>query len=263
MEVAGPGTVGGMATQDPGSTTIKPLTPETWDLFAALVERHNGIFGGCWCVKFHPERADHVTGYDGNRAFKKCLVEEGIAHAALVVRDGEDGEEAIAWAEYGTPAELPDIHHSKQYLAGAGPRARLPDHLHLRRQEVPPERSGDRRPGGCARADRAGGRRRRRGLPSHSGRAATVLVVPLQRHEGRLRARRLRLHPAQGTEEHRDAPSAWPRRVSHRPPAGGDVPRRKERTHPAVSAAGRRTVVVSRLRARPLAATARPTATTC
>jgi hypothetical protein len=106
-----------MVTQDPGSTRIKPLTPETWDLFAALVERHNGIFGGCWCVKFHPERDDHVTGYDGNRAFKKCLVEEGVAHAALVVRDGEDGEEAIAWAEYGTPAELPDIHHSKQYLA--------------------------------------------------------------------------------------------------------------------------------------------------
>lgn len=44
------------------------------------------------------------------------MVEEGIAHAALVVRNGADGEEAIAWAEYGTPAELPDIHHSKQYL---------------------------------------------------------------------------------------------------------------------------------------------------
>ena len=96
---------------------IKPLTAETWDAFAGLVERHNGIFGGCWCIKFHAERADHAPGYDGNRAFKKCMVEEGIAHAALVMRGGEDGEEAIAWAEYGTPAELPDIHHSKQYLA--------------------------------------------------------------------------------------------------------------------------------------------------
>lgn len=36
-----------MATQDPGPTTIKPLTPDTWGLFAAMVERHNGIFGGC------------------------------------------------------------------------------------------------------------------------------------------------------------------------------------------------------------------------
>ena len=28
-----------------------------------------------------------------------------------------DGDEAIAWAEYGTPAELPSIHHRKQYDA--------------------------------------------------------------------------------------------------------------------------------------------------
>jgi len=114
-----------MPTEDPGPTIVKPLTPETWPLFAAMVERHKGIFGGCWCVKFHPERDDHVPGYDGNRAFKQCLVDEGVAHAALVVREGEDGEEAIAWAEYGTPAELPDLHHSKQYhadLEAAGER---------------------------------------------------------------------------------------------------------------------------------------------
>jgi GNAT superfamily N-acetyltransferase len=28
-----------------------------------------------------------------------------------------DGEEAIAWAEYGTTTELPNIHHRKQYDA--------------------------------------------------------------------------------------------------------------------------------------------------
>jgi ribosomal protein S18 acetylase RimI-like enzyme len=28
-----------------------------------------------------------------------------------------DGDEAIAWAEYGTPTELPSIHHRKQYDA--------------------------------------------------------------------------------------------------------------------------------------------------
>lgn len=27
------------------------------------------------------------------------------------------GEEAIAWAQYGPPAELPNIHHRKQYDA--------------------------------------------------------------------------------------------------------------------------------------------------
>ena len=28
-----------------------------------------------------------------------------------------DGDEAVAWAEYGTPVELPTIHHRKQYDA--------------------------------------------------------------------------------------------------------------------------------------------------
>lgn len=93
--------------------TIRPLTPETWDAFAALVERHNGIFGGCWCIWFHPDCAERGQGYDGNRALKRTLVEEGKAHAALVF----DGDRAVAWCEYGTPHELPNIHHRKQYEA--------------------------------------------------------------------------------------------------------------------------------------------------
>jgi len=108
-----------MVTDASTDTTfeVMPLTQETWPEFEALVARHNGIFGGCWCVFFHPERDDHVPGYEGNRAFKKCMVDEGIAHAALVMHEGEEGREAVAWAEYGTPDELPDIHHRKQYEA--------------------------------------------------------------------------------------------------------------------------------------------------
>src|SRR5690606_15712695 len=30
-----------------------------------------------------------------------------------------DGDEAIAWAEFGTPEELPNVHHRKQYDAEA------------------------------------------------------------------------------------------------------------------------------------------------
>lgn len=93
--------------------SIRPLAPETWDAFSALVERHNGIFGGCWCIWFHPDCAERGQGYDGNRALKRALVEEGKAHAALVF----DGDRAVAWCEYGTPDELPNIHHRKQYLA--------------------------------------------------------------------------------------------------------------------------------------------------
>ena len=100
-----------MATES--SYTIAPLSPETWPAFDALVQRHNGIFGGCWCIWFHPDGPERGQGAEANRALKKAYVEQGKAHAALVM----DGDEAIAWAEYGTPAELPTLHHRKEYDA--------------------------------------------------------------------------------------------------------------------------------------------------
>jgi hypothetical protein len=35
--------------------TVKALDSSTWDAFAALVERNNGVFGGCWWIGFHGE----------------------------------------------------------------------------------------------------------------------------------------------------------------------------------------------------------------
>lgn len=95
---------------------IVALSPQSWPAFEALVLRHNGIFGGCWCTWFHdghPSCAGRGETFEGNRTIKKRLVDEGVAHAALVM----DGDEAVAWAEYGTPAELPTIHHRKEYDA--------------------------------------------------------------------------------------------------------------------------------------------------
>jgi GNAT superfamily N-acetyltransferase len=91
--------------------SIVALSPETWPLFAELVEGQGGLFGGCWCIAFHPECDLRDGTAEGNRATKEHYVREGVAHAALVVKDGR----AVAWAEYGTPAELPDIHHRKEY----------------------------------------------------------------------------------------------------------------------------------------------------
>lgn len=102
-------------TEQVEQPAIRPLSPDTWDAFAALVERHNGIFGGCWCIYFHPDCAERGQSAQGNRELKKQLVRRGQAHAALVMI----GDEAVAWAEYGTPAELPNIHHRKLYLAEA------------------------------------------------------------------------------------------------------------------------------------------------
>jgi GNAT superfamily N-acetyltransferase len=94
-------------------TSIVALTPDTWPLFADLVERQGGLFGGCWCAWFHPECEVAEIQQQGNRAIKEHYVKEGVAHAALVVQDGQ----ALAWAEYGTPEELPNLHHRKQYDA--------------------------------------------------------------------------------------------------------------------------------------------------
>lgn len=88
--------------------TVRPLGPATWDAFAALVERNNGIFGGCWCIGFHPER----NSAPDNRQAKETRVREGRAHAALVF--DEDGV-ARGWCQYGSPEELPGIKHRRVY----------------------------------------------------------------------------------------------------------------------------------------------------
>jgi GNAT superfamily N-acetyltransferase len=96
------------------SFTIKALGPDTWDAFADLAERHTGVWGGCWCTWFHTAYAEKGHSAEGNRALKERLVRERKAHAALVF----DGDVAVAWCEYGTPEELPNIYHRKEYEEG-------------------------------------------------------------------------------------------------------------------------------------------------
>src|SRR4051794_15633368 len=91
--------------------TVRDLTPGTWDAFAALVERHNGVWNGCWCTWFIAPKAERHGSGESNHDIKKRCVQAGTNHAALVF----DGERAVGWCEYGTPAELPNIHHRKQY----------------------------------------------------------------------------------------------------------------------------------------------------
>lgn len=90
--------------------TVKALSPSTWPDFAALVERHHGVWGGCWCLEFHPEGKVR----DAHRREKKeCRVREGTAHAALVY----DGVACVGWCQFGSPVELPRIKHLRAYGA--------------------------------------------------------------------------------------------------------------------------------------------------
>jgi hypothetical protein len=96
--------------------TIKPLDESTWPAFAELVERNNGIFGGCWCIGFHPEGADKQTTVELNRKRKRERVCSGTAHAALVF----DGDACLGWCQFGSPDELPRIKSRAAYEKGAG-----------------------------------------------------------------------------------------------------------------------------------------------
>ena len=94
--------------------TSKPLGPDTWVPFARLVEKHNGIFGGCWCISFHLEPGEKRHGAAAYREMKRALVRQGKAHAALVF----DGQDAVGWCQFGPTAELPNIRSKKAYEEG-------------------------------------------------------------------------------------------------------------------------------------------------
>jgi GNAT superfamily N-acetyltransferase len=98
--------------------TVRPLDSSTWDAFAELVERNNGIFGGCWCIGYHLE--GRVKGID-HRTAKEDRVRTDRAHAALVF---DENGVAQGWCQYGSPVELPGIKHRREYEKDAPP---LPD----------------------------------------------------------------------------------------------------------------------------------------
>lgn len=98
--------------------TARPLDAETWPAFAELVERNNGVFGGCWCLGFHIDRKHLDPAGRSRREQKEERVRTGHAHAALVL--DEDGR-AQGWCQYGPPEELPSIKHRREYDKDAPP----------------------------------------------------------------------------------------------------------------------------------------------
>ncbi len=93
---------------------VRALDASTWAAFAALVERNNGVFGGCWCMGFHPEGASKDTTPDLNRERKLSRVNGHTAHAALVFA----GDDCVGWCQFGEPDELPRIKSRAAYEQG-------------------------------------------------------------------------------------------------------------------------------------------------
>ena len=73
------------------SYVTRSLSPETWDDFAHLVEANNGVWGGCWCMGFHPEGVGKGHTVSGNRLAKEAHVRNGTVHQILVY----DGDECV------------------------------------------------------------------------------------------------------------------------------------------------------------------------
>ena len=92
------------------------LTAETWADFAELVESHNGVWGGCWCMGFHPEGVGRGHTATGNRDAKRAHTMAGTIHQILVYAN----DECVGWCQYGTPTELPNIKNRQKYDAAAG-----------------------------------------------------------------------------------------------------------------------------------------------
>jgi hypothetical protein len=100
-----------MASQPRDHYATKPLTPETWGDFAALVEANNGVWGGCWCIGFHPGGITQDSTAEGNREAKRAHVDNGTVHQILVYQ----GDECVGWIQYGPPAEVATIKNRKAY----------------------------------------------------------------------------------------------------------------------------------------------------
>jgi hypothetical protein len=80
--------------------TIKALDESNWDAFARLVHANNGVFGGCWCMGFHPDDSREPAL---SRERKLARAQAGKAHAALVFA----GDDCVGWCQFGAPDEVP------------------------------------------------------------------------------------------------------------------------------------------------------------
>jgi GNAT superfamily N-acetyltransferase len=93
------------------SYSVRPLDESTWSAFAVLVEHNNGVFGGCWCMGFHPEGVGRNTTAELNRERKLARIRADDAHAALVFDQGA----CVGWCQFGSPGELPRIKNRAAY----------------------------------------------------------------------------------------------------------------------------------------------------
>ncbi len=83
--------------------SVLKLGSPTWPDFVRVVEKHTGVWGGCWCTAFHLKRSEEKEWAGKHKALKEKLVRENRSHSALVY----EGRDIVGWCQFGPPLELP------------------------------------------------------------------------------------------------------------------------------------------------------------
>src|ERR1700737_1691606 len=55
----------------PSGFNVKELGPETWPDYVRIMEKHGGVWGGCWCVAFHLTNRDLKRLITPHRQYKE------------------------------------------------------------------------------------------------------------------------------------------------------------------------------------------------
>lgn len=95
-----------------GKLTSAQLSLRTWNDFEELFARHNGVWGGCWCMFFQVTGGFKVGAYEKNKREKRGLVRRRKAHGTIVYCGGEP----VGWCQFGPREELPRIDRKRGYL---------------------------------------------------------------------------------------------------------------------------------------------------
>jgi ribosomal protein S18 acetylase RimI-like enzyme len=83
--------------------SVRELDSSTWPDQERVLEKHNGVWNGCWCASYHLKRSEEKQWHGKHRELKAKLVRENRSHAALVY----DGPDVVGWCQFGPPLELP------------------------------------------------------------------------------------------------------------------------------------------------------------
>src|SRR5438876_10038687 len=82
--------------------SVRELGPSTWPDFERMVEKHNGVWGGCWDTWFHMTPSLRKQWSGKHQEYKEKLVRANKSHAALVY----DGPDVVGWCQFGPLDEL-------------------------------------------------------------------------------------------------------------------------------------------------------------